>query len=135
MCYSVSQTKVVEELERHYDVEKLLGKEEPNEDLNYYHANGFAHQLLWIIPQERPNRITPSMWGIMPGNKLGEEHAEYYKEAVRFGAGLNAQSEKVFDHFIYNYSAMTSRCIVPVAGFFELHAAPKKFMDQVYIER
>jgi putative SOS response-associated peptidase YedK len=135
MCYSVSQTKVVEELERHYGVEKLLGKEEPKENLNYFHANGFAHPLLWIIPQEERNRITPSMWGIMPGNKLGTDHVEYYKEAVRFGAGLNAQSEKLFDHFIYKYSAMARRCIVPVTGFFEPHTAPKKFKVPFYFER
>lgn len=135
MCFSVSQTRAVKMLEHHYDVENLLGKIKPDEDLKYYHANGFTHPLLWIIPQEQRNKITPSLWGIIPSNKLGAEHIDYYKEAVRFGGGLNAQSEKLFDHFIYKYSAMSRRCIVPVTGFFEPHTAPKKFKVPFYFER
>src|SRR5690606_35675939 len=135
MCYAISLTRSVKTLERHYDVENLLGKVEPEKDLTYYHANGFSHPLLWIIPQEQRNTIISSRWGITPSNKLGAEHVDYYKEAVRFGGGLNAQSEKLFDHFIYKNSAMSKRCIVPVTGFFEPHTAPKKFKVPFYFER
>ena len=90
---------------------------------------------MWIIPQEANDKITPAMWGIMPSNKAGEDYKQYYKEAARFGAGLNAKSEKLFDHFIYKYSAMTKRCVVPVDGFFEPHTAPKKFKVPFYFSR
>lgn len=135
MCYGTRITRKAEQLELYYNVTKLFGKEEPKEELVYFHANGFSHPLMWIIAQEEPNRITPSMWGIIPGNKLGADYVEYYKEAVRYGAGLNAQSEKLFDHFIYKYSAKTRRCIIPVDGFFEPHTAPKKFKVPFYFER
>lgn len=135
MCYSVSQTKSVQTLEHHYDVENILGSVKPEKDLRYYHANGFSHPLMWILPQEQRNSIIPSLWGIMPSNKLGAGHVEYYKKAVRFGGGLNAQSEKLFDHFIYKFSAMGRRCIVPVTGFFEPHTAPKKFKVPFYFDR
>src|SRR5690606_28624721 len=41
--------------------------------------------------------------------------------SIAFGGGLNAQSEKLFDHFIYKNSAFNRRCIIPVTGFFEPH--------------
>tara|TARA_R110002033_G_scaffold36131_1_gene74446 strand:- start:790 stop:1353 length:564 start_codon:yes stop_codon:yes gene_type:complete len=75
------------------------------------------------------------MWGIMPQNATGAYYKKYYKEAARFGAGLNAQSEKLFDHFIYKYSAMTKRCVIPVNGFYEPHTARKKFKIPFYFER
>lgn len=135
MCYGTRITRKAEQLELNYDVTKLFGKEQPKDGLVYFHANGFAHPLMWIIPQEERNRITPSMWGIMPGNILGADYAKYYKEAVKYGAGLNAQSEKLFNHFIYKYSARTRRCIIPVDGFFEPHTAPKNFKVPFYFER
>lgn len=135
MCYSTRITRKAEELEKHYAVAKLLGERVLEEELIYNHANGFSHPLLWIIPQEQSCHITPSLWGLMPSNKLGAERADYYKESVKFGSGLNAQSEKLFDHFIYKYSALTKRCIIPVDGFFEPHTAPKNFKIPFYFER
>lgn len=129
MCYSTRQTRSAEQLELHFRVKRLLGSREIEKDLIYFHANGWMHPLMWIIPQEESDRITPSMWGIMPSNKHGADFKEYYKEASRFGAGLNAQSEKLFDHFIYKHSALTKRCIIPVDGFFEPHTAKKKGKD------
>lgn len=135
MCYSTRITRKAEALETHYAVSKLSGNRVLEEELVYHHANGFSHPLLWIIPQEQRNHITPSLWGIMPSNKLGAERAAYYKVSVKFGSGLNAQSEKLFDHFLYNHSALTKRCIIPVDGFFEPHTAPKNFKIPFYFER
>jgi putative SOS response-associated peptidase YedK len=45
----------------------------------------------------------------------------YYKEASKFGGGINARSEKAFDHFIYKQSIFKKRCIIPVSAFFEPH--------------
>ncbi len=135
MCYNTRLTRRAKDLEAFYKVERLFGKTDFEEELTYFHANGFSHPLMWIIPQQEPNRITPSLWGIMPGTRSGSDRKAYYKEAVRFGAGLNARSEKLFDHFIYRHSALTKRCIIPVDGFFEPHTVNKKLKVPFYFER
>lgn len=135
MCFGTRVTTSAKEVEKYYNVSKLMGKTPIEGELTYHHANGWAHPLLWIIPQEKSNHITPSMWGIMPQNTMGADFKKYYKDAARFGAGLNAQSEKLFDHFIYRFSAMTKRCVIPVNGFYEPHTAPKKFKIPFYFER
>ncbi|WP_417619849.1 SOS response-associated peptidase [Oceanihabitans sediminis] len=121
MCFHTSQTQKVKKLEKRYNVS--LTKENLREKYNTprYHLNGFAHPDMLMIPQEGPAAITPALWGIVPENKKQEEITAYYKEAVRFGGGLNAQSEKLFQHFIYKKAALTRRCIIPVTGFFEPH--------------
>lgn len=125
MCYSTRATKKAEQLELHFNVKRLLGKQEPDRDLIYFHANGWNHPLMWIIPQESPNNITPGMWGIMPSKSKGADYKEYFQNYKTFG-GLNAQSEKLFNHFIYRYSWEHKRCIIPVDGFFEPHTTPVK---------
>lgn len=135
MCNSTRIIEKAKKLEEFYAVSRLIGEVDLDSELVYNHANGFAHPLMWIIPQEERKTITPSMWGIMPSNKLGQDHKAYYKDAARFGAGLNAQSEKLFDHFIYKHSALTKRCIIPVNGFYEPHTAPKNFKIPFYFER
>ena len=121
MCFHTSQTKNVVFLEKRYDAQ--LTKDDAREayDIPRYHVNGFAHPDMLIIPQEGPSALAPALWGIIPNNKKPEQITDYYKEAVRYGGGLNAQSEKLFDHFIYKHSVFTRRCIIPVSGFFEPH--------------
>ena len=135
MCYGTRVVREAKQLELYYKVDRLYGKRKLEGELTYHYSNGWNHNLMWIIPQEANDKITPAMWGIMPSNKAGEDYKQYYKEAARFGAGLNAKSEKLFDHFIYKYSAMTKRCVVPVDGFFEPHTAPKKFKVPFYFSR
>lgn len=121
MCFHTSQTKKVVELESRYNA--LLTKDDAREvyDIPRYHINGFSHPDMLIIPQERATALAPALWGIVPENKKPEQLRDYYKEAVRYGGGLNAQSEKLFNHFIYKHSALNRRCIIPVTGFFEPH--------------
>ncbi|WP_420400967.1 SOS response-associated peptidase [Flagellimonas sp.] len=125
MCYGTRVVRKAQELEVFYNVTKLLGEEQLELDLQYFHANGWSHPLMWVIPQEKPNRITPAMWGIMPSKNKGADFKEYFKNYKTFG-GLNAKSEKLFDHFIYRYSWEQKRCIIPVDGFFEPHTTPVK---------
>lgn len=134
MCYATAVTRKSEYLEEFYGVSKSEGERKIEGELTGYYLNGFTHPLTWIIPQEKPKAITPALWGIMPSSKMGGDSKEYYKEAARYGAGLNAQSEKLYDHFIYKYSADSRRCIIPVTGFFEPHTAPKKFKVPFYFE-
>lgn len=126
MCFHTSQTKKVIELENRYDA--TITKDDAREvyDIPRYHLNGFAHPDMLIIPQEGSSVLAPALWGIVPNNKKQEQIRDYYKEAVRYGGGLNAQSEKLFNHFIYKHSALTRRCIIPVTGFFEPHEYKSK---------
>ncbi len=41
MCYGTRIKRKAEKLELFYDVTKLFGKEEPKDELVYFHANGF----------------------------------------------------------------------------------------------
>jgi putative SOS response-associated peptidase YedK len=121
MCFHTSQTKKVVFLEKRYDVELTNTDVRDAYDVPRYHLNGFAHPNMLIIPQEGPSALAPALWGIVPNNKTQAQIKAYYKDAIRYGGGLNAQSEKLFDHFIYKHSVFTRRCIIPVSGFFEPH--------------
>ncbi|MCR8666208.1 SOS response-associated peptidase [Aestuariibaculum sp. M13] len=121
MCFHTAQTKSVAALEKRYDAELTKSDARDVYDIPRYHINGFSHPDMLIIPQEGPAALAPALWGIVPGNKKPEQLSDYYKESVKFGGGLNAQSEKLFDHFLYKNSAFTRRCIIPVTGFFEPH--------------
>lgn len=126
MCFHTSQTKKVKKLENTFKVNLTNPELRETFDVPRYHLNGFAHPKMLIIPQEEPSVITPGLWGIIPNNKKETQITEYYKQAVRYGGGLNAQSEKLFDHFIYKHAAFSKRCIIPVTGFFEPHEYKSK---------
>ncbi|TRZ41166.1 SOS response-associated peptidase [Robertkochia solimangrovi] len=134
MCYHTSQTKTTSKLEQRFKVKRDPDHNIGELDFTFFHSNGFAHQNLLMIPQAQPQILTPGMWGIMPQNILGITHKEYYKESIRFGSGLNARSEKLFDHFIYRHAVMERRCLIPVDGFFEPHELEKKKYP-VYVHR
>lgn len=90
-----------------------------------YNFNGFAHPKMLIVPEQDPDVLTDAHWGLMPRDRSIEDRDVYYKEAARYGAGLNARSEKAFDHFIYKHSIFEQRCIIPLSGFYEPHKGPK----------
>ncbi|WP_224491269.1 SOS response-associated peptidase [Robertkochia flava] len=126
MCYHTSQTRTTSQLETRFKAKRDPAFEIGERDFTFYHSNGFAHQNLLMIPQEAATLLSPAMWGIIPEDRLGITHKQYYKESIRFGSGLNARSEKLFDHFIYKHAALSRRCLVPVDGFFEPHEHQKK---------
>ncbi|MCF1192492.1 SOS response-associated peptidase [Mangrovimonas sp. AS39] len=126
MCFHTSTTNKVKKLEAFYSVDLVDESMRSFFDTPKYHLNGFSHPNMLVIPQEKSNVLAPGLWGIVPDNKQPDEIKPYFKEAVRYGGGLNAQSEKVFDHFIYRNSIMEHRCVIPVSGFFEPHDHNKK---------
>jgi len=126
MCFHTSTTNKVKRLEKHFDVTLSDPKLEPYFDKPTYHHNGFSHPNMLVIPQEKHKFLAPAVWGIVPSSKTADEIKPYFKESVRYGGGLNARSEKVFDHFVYKNSIMERRCIIPVSGFFEPHDYKKK---------
>ena len=121
MCFHTSTTDKVKKLEKHFKVDIVDPSLESYFDKPTYHHNGFSHPNMLVIPQERSDVLAPGVWGIVPNYKTKDEIKEYHKESVRYGGGLNARSEKAFDHFIYKEAIMDNRCIIPVSGFFEPH--------------
>ena len=126
MCFHAAQQKKVKDIERRYEVTRTEAFEIAENDFSAYHLNGFQHPEMLIIPQQGVTKVHPAIWGIMPKNEKGLNQNEYFKKAARFGGGLNAQSEKAFNHFIYKHSIFEKRCIIPVTGFFEPHEHNKK---------
>jgi putative SOS response-associated peptidase YedK len=126
MCYHTRITETVANLE--YRFKASLHKESNRLffDKPRFHINGFSHPNMLVIPQQKPDVLAPGVWGIVPDNKEPDEIKPYFKESVKYGGGLNAQSEKLFNHFIYRNIALTQRCIIPVTGFFEPHTSQKK---------
>jgi len=120
MCYSTRQTRERKELEKLLSVKAMYGDLDTDLELIYFHANGWSHPVMWTLGQEEPDNLLPAMWGIMPSREKQEGYKEYFKNPRTFG-GLNAKSEKIFDHFIYRYTWEHQRCIIPVDGFFEPH--------------
>ena len=121
MCFHTSQKFKTSKIEKRFAVDLVEEGMRPYFDTPRYHINGFSHPNMLVIPQERPKVLAPGIWGIVPQHKSKEEIKPYYKEAVKYGSGLNARSEKVFHHFIYKNAIMDNRCIIPVSGFFEPH--------------
>ena len=126
MCYQTRQIRTVKDLELRFNVGLVNEAYRPTFDVPAHHLNGFAHPNMLVIPQDKPEALAPGVWGIVPNNRTPDEIKPYYKESVRYGSGLNAQSEKLFNHFIYRNVALTQRCIIPVTGFFEPHHHLKK---------
>jgi putative SOS response-associated peptidase YedK len=128
MCFHTSTTQKVKKLETHFQTKISDENLRPIFDKPNYHLNGFSHPNMLVIPQQKNEILAPAVWGIVPSNKSSNEIKSYYKEAVRYGAGLNARSEKIFSHFLYKEAVMERRCVIPVSGFFE----PYEFKSKKY---
>ncbi|GLU44744.1 SOS response-associated peptidase [Allomuricauda sp. NBRC 101325] len=120
MCYSTRQTKKTSELKKIFDAIPLEENQEEL-DLIYFHANGWSHPIMWMIPQEDPNKLVAAQWGIMPANERQQDFQEYFKNHPKAFGGLNAQSEKLFGYYAQRYQPMHKRCVIPIDGFFEPH--------------
>lgn len=126
MCFHARIAEPLEKVQRQFKVKISDPKLIPLFEEPQYHLNGFSHPNMLVIPQERRELLAPGVWGIAPNQTPPDGIKAYYKEAIRYGGGLNAQSEKIFQHFIYRESALTRRCIIPVSGFYEPHEHLKK---------
>lgn len=121
MCFHSSHTKKVKKVEKRFDVSIVDEKYRETYDNPHFHNNGFEHLNSLIIPQQKNNVLIPSAWGIVPNTYKVSEIKDYYKQQLKYGSGLNARSEKLFDYWLYQKSALTKRCILPITGFFEPH--------------
>ncbi len=126
MCFHTAQIHSVKKMEQDYKVQLSDASHRDLYDSPRYHINGFAHEQMLIIPQEKSNVLAAATWGIAPESKKPNQLKAYYKEAVKFGAGLNARAEKSFSHFLYKNSIMKKRYIIPISAFFEPHSYQQK---------
>ncbi|GMN12177.1 SOS response-associated peptidase [Croceitalea sp. MTPC9] len=137
MCFHARIVRTAEQLEIDFGVTRSEPAKEEGREFIYHHSNGYSHDFFWVIPQQRSTHMTPMMWGLLPYNKPGEDYEAYYKKAIPWGAGLNAQAEKLFDFWQYKHSALTKRCVIPLSGFYEPHTCekPKNFKVPYYFEQ
>lgn len=126
MCFQISIWHEPEYWEKEFKVKISDERMRPKISGPRYHINGFSHPNVLVIPQEKPDVLAPGVWGIVPNDRQPDQIKAYYEESVKYGSGLNAQSEKLFNHFIYRESVMQRRCVIPVDGFFEPHEHDKK---------
>ncbi|RXP52470.1 SOS response-associated peptidase [Lutibacter sp. HS1-25] len=126
MCFHTSHTQKVKKVENRFKVQLIADDLRATYDTPHYHNNGFEHLNSLIIPQQKTTHLIPATWGIVPSTKKVDEVKEYYKQQLKYGSGLNARSEKLFDYWLYQKSAFTKRCIIPVSGFFEPHEYEQK---------
>ena len=126
MCFHTSAFHKTKRVEKRFNVTLISEQLRQIFDQPQYHLNGFSHPNMLVIPQEKSDVLAPGVWGIVPSNNKSDNIKSYYKEAVKYGGGLNAQSEKLFSHYLYRESALHRRCIIPVSGFFEPHEHLKK---------
>lgn len=125
MCFHTSTIERVNAIEQQTQT-KLANESYRNQfDQPQYHLNGFTHPAMLIITQERNDLLIPAYWGIVPPHEKPDQLDKYYKKAVKFGGGLNARDEKLFNHFIYKHSILSKKCLIPVSGFFEPHTHNK----------
>ena len=126
MCFHTSIIEKVKNIELETATQLADEKYREKFDTPQYHLNGFTHPSMLIISQERDDLLIPAYWGIVPAYQKPDQLNAYYKKAVKFGGGLNARDDKLFDHFIYKQSITSQKCLIPVSGFFEPHTYQKK---------
>ncbi|CDF80831.1 protein of unknown function DUF159 [Formosa agariphila KMM 3901] len=126
MCFHTATTSKTKRLDKHFGVKLSAEDVRSIFDTPQYHLNGFTHPNMLVIPQQKPEVLAPGVWGIVPYTKTPDQINPYYKEAVKYGGGLNARAEKLFNHFIYKNAIHEQRCIIPVTGFYEPHEFEKK---------
>lgn len=118
MCYRYSNAQEETEFRRHM---KSLGRVfrqdiESGKKFFFYHSNGFSHEQLPVITQEKPDDLTWKYWGLIPtALKSRADKDKYWK----MGFTLNAREEEITKTWSFKYSIRERRCLVPATGFFE----------------
>lgn len=114
MCYQKSLLKSESNLTRYMDIPPI----ESEIYTPYYLNDGFAHDKVYIIPQEEPEYWFPANWGLVPDYFQGSPE-EFYKQG-KYNT-LNARDDKVFSSNVYKRPIIEGRCLVFCDGFFEPH--------------
>jgi putative SOS response-associated peptidase YedK len=107
MCFTVNINIVKEELERRYEREFI--DPENYRPSYYYHAFSLPY-----LPVVTPASIETMQWGLIPHWVSGSDEADELRLKT-----FNARSETIDSKPAFASSFASSRCIIPVNGFFE----------------
>lgn len=128
MCYNSTQLaeKIYKDAVRlgasEEELNELLKKIEKAREIESYHKAGYDHPELHAFSlQNGKLDLKFHYWGLIPQwVRSREEAAEIWNRT------LNARGETIFDKPAYKDAALTSRCIIPMDGYFEHHHKFKK---------
>lgn len=111
MCFTISfEEKAVKALKEYLEIhpEKVM-QGEFNE--RYYLVSGFTHPKLPIIKHKA---VEVYEWGLIPSFVEDEDKANEIANMT-----LNARSDTIHDKPSFRNSIKTSRCVLPIDGFYE----------------
>jgi putative SOS response-associated peptidase YedK len=117
MCYSISITVSLRDLERRFQAESA----EPNLYRPIYHVSAFSIPYLPVIDNEDNGLIQFFQWGLIPFWTKDETAAG----RIRFRT-FNARAETIHTRPAFRLSIKSKRCLVPVDGFYEWREMNKK---------
>jgi len=119
MCYLISVTKNVDQLEIRFDA-RFRDREKFKP---VYSASAFTFPYMPIISNEEPDTIDYYQWGLIPFWVKDEISAKQIRSRT-----LNARSETIFQKPAFRHAIRTHRCLVLVDGFYEWrHANHRKY--------
>jgi putative SOS response-associated peptidase YedK len=124
MCYSISLKKTKREIEKFYDFSVEPKLEFPL----FVYASAFDFPTWPIIHFDSGLHMKIAGWGLIPRWAKTDKEAERLRKSC-----FNARGETIFRLPSFKKSAESSRCIVPVSGFFEyMSFAGKKYPHFIY---
>ena len=83
MCYNTRQSRKKKDLQEWANLRASLGEVPDDLELIYFSANGWSHPIMWTITQERPDFLSPNMWGIMPAKEKMRAVADGFEKGSR----------------------------------------------------
>jgi putative SOS response-associated peptidase YedK len=113
MCFHISNTKKVTEVEDRFDVRFEM----PEIYNPYYHFNGFEKKYLYVILQDDPYYIEPAYWGLIPNEVDISKRSEFLNRTNT----LNATSERLFTSSLFSQFIHNQRCLIVADGLYEPH--------------
>ncbi|MEA1897352.1 MAG: SOS response-associated peptidase [Bacteroidota bacterium] len=125
MCFTVNVNIVKEEMEKRFGA--VLNEPDSYRPSYYYHA--FELPLLPVINSNDPSLIPLFYWGLIPSWVKSADMAE----KIRYQT-FNARAETISQKPSFSRPIKTSRCLVPVNGFFEWqHKTGKKIPHYIFL--
>ena len=110
MCFTVNVNLVKEELENRYGATLI----DPDKYRPSYYYHAFGLPSIPAICSTEPDKLRLLQWGLIPSwtKSLTDANEIRYKT-------FNARAESIETKASFSLSFKSSRCIIPVKGFFE----------------
>lgn len=117
MCYHASVSATYQQVEASYAktfVEGSLPLFSNKSDVIAYHHNGFDFPKMPVITSDLNDKLQLFNWGLIPSWVKDFEAAKQLRAQT-----LNARSESIFEKASFKNPILSSRCLIPMTGFFE----------------